>query len=319
MARSDSLRAFIHGTALLLMSQVANATFSIAACDASGACGVAVATNNLAVGATVPYARAGVGAVATQFETNPDYGPRGLGLLAKGETASRCVDALLAGDGNFEGQGVAFRQISVVGMDGSSAIFTGEAAQAAAWAGGRRGPGYAIIGNGLAGERVVADMEGAFLRTNGALAQRLMAALTAGQRAGGQSTGGLSAALLVRTRAGGFQDVDLRIDASPTAVDALGRLLDLRLAHEAMLRAERFAGGAKTADAAREVTDALRLAPNWDRIWLRAARVERGLRNSVRACEYLRKFAVLNPAWGAIERDREFHTLCGSGGSQRPD
>lgn len=296
--------------AVVAMSQTANATFSIAACDASGACGVAVATHNLAVGATVPYARAGTGAVATQFETNPGYGPPGLDLLASGKSAAGCVDALLAGDGNFEGQGIAFRQISVVSMDGSSATFTGEMASAAVWAGGRRGPGYAIVGNGLAGERVVTQMERAFLGTKGALAQRLSAALVAGQAAGGQSTGSLSAALLVRTRAGGFQDIDLRVDADSTPVTELARLLDLRLAHEAMLRAERLAGSARAADAEREVAEALGLAPTWDRIWLRAARVERRLRNTQRACEFFGKFAVLNPAWGAIERNGGFREAC---------
>jgi uncharacterized Ntn-hydrolase superfamily protein len=303
-------RALAISLAVLAMSQAANATFSIAACDASGACGVAVATNNLAVGATVPYARAGAGAIATQFETNPGYGPRGLDLLASGKSAGVCVDALLAGDGNFEGQGIAFRQISVVSVDGSSAIHTGEMARAASWAGGRRGPGYAIAGNGLVGERVVAEMERGFLGTKGALAQRLLAALVAGQGAGGQSTGSLSAALLVRTRAGGFQDFDLRVDAGPAPATELARLLDLRLAHEAMLRAERLAGGARAADAEREVAGALGLAPGWDRIWLRAARVERRLRNPQRACEFFEKFVSLNPAWGAIERNGGFRETC---------
>jgi uncharacterized Ntn-hydrolase superfamily protein len=296
----------------LILSQTANATFSIAACDASGACGVAVATHNLAVGATVPHARAGVGAVASQFETNPNYGPRGLDLLAAGKSAASCVDVLLAGDGNFEGQGIAFRQISVVSVDGGSAIFTGQMAQTAAWAGGRHGPGYAIAGNGLAGDLVVAGMERAFLGAEGALAQRLMAALVAGERAGGQSIGEFSAALLVRTRAGGFQDVDLRVDADAAPIEALVRLLDLRLAHEAMLRAERLMAAEKRADAGREVTEALRLAPAWDRIWLRAARIEQRLRNPERACEYFGKFTALNPAWGGIE-SADFRAVCESG------
>jgi uncharacterized Ntn-hydrolase superfamily protein len=312
-------RTLVISLVVLVMSQAANATFSIAACDSSDACGVAVATNNLAVGATVPYARAGVGAIATQFETNPNYGPRGLDLLAAGKSAASCIDSLLAGDRNFEGQGIAFRQVSVVSADGGSASVTGEQAQAAAWAGGRRGPGYSIIGNGLAGERVVADMESAFLGVKGTLAQRLMAALIAGQRAGGQSTGSLSAALLVRTLPGGFQDVDLRVDAGPAPADELGRLFGMRLAHEAMLRAERLMGGEKTAEAERAVAEAQQLAPAWERIWLRAARVERRLRNTRRACEYFGKFSVLNPAWGAIEKDGEFRALCGDEiGNLRP-
>jgi uncharacterized Ntn-hydrolase superfamily protein len=303
-------RAIAISLAAFVLSQAANATFSIAACDSSGACGVAVATNNLAVGATVPYARAGVGAIASQFETNPDYGSRGLELLASGKSAAVCMERLLADDGNFEGQGIAFRQVSVVSADKSSANFTGEMAQAAVWAGGRRGPGYSIVGNGLVGERVIAEMEDGFLGAQGALAQRLMAALIAGQRAGGQSTGSLSAALLVRTPPGGFQDVDLRVDAASAPVEELARLADLRLAHEVMLRAERLTGGGKAAEAERDVTEALRLAPEWDRIWLRAARIERRLRNSRRACEYVDRFVALNSAWGAIVRGGEYQALC---------
>src|SRR5688572_31357216 len=99
----------------LLMAHEAGATFSISACDSDGACGVAVATNNLAVGATVPFARANVGAVATQFETNPAHGNRGLALLAQGLTTAQALTGVLKEDGNFEGLGIDFRQTAIVG------------------------------------------------------------------------------------------------------------------------------------------------------------------------------------------------------------
>jgi uncharacterized Ntn-hydrolase superfamily protein len=306
--RFQSIRALM--LAALVASQAANATFSIAACDKTGDCGVAVATNNLSVGATVPYASAGIGALATHFETNPNYGPLGLSLLTKGVSARQCLAALLESDGNFEGLGTDFRQVSVVSPNQDAATFTGDRAQAARWAGGRHGPGYAIIGNGLEGERVVAQMEAAFLGMQGSLATRLMTALAAGESAGGQRTGGLSASLLVRTRAGGFQDVDLRVDANTKAVDALGRLLDMRLAHEAMLRAERLAGSESGAAYKQAIADALRLAPAWDRIWLRAARLEQRSAKPMRTCEYLAKVFALNPAWGAIAAQEEFREAC---------
>jgi uncharacterized Ntn-hydrolase superfamily protein len=278
----------------------AHATFSISACDDSGSCGVAVATNNLAVGATVPYARAGVGAVATQFETNPNYGPQALTLLARGMTAERTIAALLEGDNMFEGQGPPYRQVAVVSVAGDAAVFTGAEALDSRWAGGRRGKGYAVIGNGLAGEQVVAEMETAFLRAEGPLPARLMAALEAGHRAGGQGIGEMSAALLVRTRPGGFQDIDLRVDAADEPVAELRRLFDLTRAHDAILRAERFTREKRRKESDEAMEAAQRLAPSWDRIWRRATLIAMQ-RKDPRACTYLRRFRELNSKWAEQE------------------
>jgi uncharacterized Ntn-hydrolase superfamily protein len=286
--------------ALLLWCVEAHATFSISACDDSGACGVAVATNNLAVGATVVHARAGVGALATQFETNPGYGPEGIRLLARGLAPDRVLAALLEGDNLFEGQGPPFRQVAIVSHRGDAAIFTGAEALRASWAGGRRGKGYAVIGNGLAGEQVIADMEAAFLDSNGPLPTRLMAALEAGERAGGQSIGTMSAALLVRTRSGAFQDLDLRVDASDRPIVELRRLFDLTRAHDAMLRAERFARERRKTESLAAMEEALRLAPSWDRIWRRATRLALQWKDP-RACAYLQKFRQINPRWAQME------------------
>src|SRR5260221_3488419 len=132
-------------------------TFSIAAADPeAGEVGVAVASRFFAVGTVVPFARAGVGAVATQSFANTTYGPRGLELLERGVAADEVVRVLTRGDDGREQ-----RQLGVVAASGASATYTGTKCNA--WAGGRSGPNYAVQGNILAGEAVVAGMERAFL------------------------------------------------------------------------------------------------------------------------------------------------------------
>ena len=204
-------------------------TFSIVARSADGrALGVAVASKFLAAGAAVPAALADVGAVATQSYANLAYRPQALALLGTGLTATDTVRALIAGDAGL----VDHRQVGVVGAAGDGATFTGPACHD--WAGGVAGDGYAIQGNMLAGPAVVADME--TLWRNAAdqpqLAYRLLAALRAGDRAGGDRRGRESAALLVVAKGmgyGGGSDVwvDLRVDDHPDPVPELGRLLEL--------------------------------------------------------------------------------------------
>lgn len=291
----------------LTTSLQASATFSISACDSSGACGVAVATNNLAVGASVPYAQARVGAVASQFETNPAYGPSALALLAGGATAAKALTAVLAADGNFEGQGTGYRQVAIVSAAGATAVHNGAQARAATWSGERQGQGFAIIGNGLAGEGVLPAMERAFRATPGALPDRLLAALEAGQAAGGQTIGGMSAALLVRTPAGGFADTDLRVDASHAPVRELRRLYDFTRAHQVMLRAEAAARDGRKPQAVSSMEEAVRLGGEWDRILRRAARLAIQLGEQERAREYLARFRAVNPAWAQIELQDEIY------------
>lgn len=285
-----------------LMSGRAYATYSISACDADGACGVAVATNNLAVGASVPFARARVGAVATQFETNPAHGLRGLALLAEGVAPAQALARVLAEDGNFEGLSVEFRQTAIVGMQGAAAEFTGREALAATWAGGRHGERYAVIGNGLTGENVLVAMESTFRNSRGALDARLLAALEAGQAAGGQTIGAMSAVLLVRTPAGGFSDTDLRVDAAPAPVKELRRLFDLRRAHVVMLDAERAARDGRRRDALAKIDEAFQLASTWDRVARRGARLSLQLGDRERASRLFARFAELNPVWASIDR-----------------
>ena len=295
------------GVLFLAVCSQAAATFSISACD-EDACGVAVATNNLAVGATVPHARAGVGAIATQFETNPDYGPRALGLLASGYSPQRALAAVLAADGNFEGTSTAFRQVAVVAPPGAPAVFTGREALSSRWAGGLTGTNYAVIGNGLVGENVLTAMEKSFRQSTGApLAMRLLSALEAGQGAGGQATGSMSAALLVRTRAGGFADIDLRVDAALEPIPELRRLFDLGRAHAAMLQAERAARAGHRQEALDRLAEALQLGSSWDRILRRAARLSMTLDETERAIGFLEQFATLNKKWSEIELEDELY------------
>ncbi len=201
-------------------------TFSIVAVDtASGDCGVAVASRVLAVGHIVPWAMPGAGAVATQALANAGLGPLGLDLLSSGLDAEAVMEQLCASD-----SGIQDRQLGVVAADGSSATFTGTGAMD--WAGGISGPGYSIQGNILTGPEVVEEMEEAFLATGGPLSRRMLAALEAGDAAGGDSRGRQSAALLVRRAGGGYmgagdQLVDIRIDDAADPVAELARIYSL--------------------------------------------------------------------------------------------
>ncbi len=202
-------------------------TFSIVARSADGtALGVAVASKFLAAGAAVPAAEADVGAVATQSYANLAYRSQALALLRTGVAATDVVAGLLAADAGPREQ----RQVGVVGVAGDGATFTGSACHA--WAGGLAGDGYAVQGNMLAGPDVVAAMNDAWLASadEPRLAYRLVAALAAGDDAGGDRRGRQSAAVHVVAKGmgyGGTSDVlvDLRVDDHPAPVTELGRLL----------------------------------------------------------------------------------------------
>ncbi len=203
-------------------------TFSIVAFDPTSdppEWGVAVASKFLAVGAVVPWAQAGVGAVATQAFANLAYGPDGLELLRAGSSASDVVEKLTSADDER-----AHRQVGVVDAKGNAATFTGESCMD--WAGGRTGEHFACQGNILASPQVVDDMATAFVSTKGELATRLLAALRAGDSAGGDRRGRQSAHLLVVREGGGYGGgtdiaVDLRSDDHPAPMDELHRLFKL--------------------------------------------------------------------------------------------
>jgi len=202
------------------------ATFSIVGFDPeTDSLGVAVQSKFLAVGSVVPWARAGVGAVATQAMANFNYGPQGLGLMAEGKTADEAVEALISADEDRE-----HRQVGVVDGRGRTATFTGS--ECFDWAGGATGEHYAAQGNILVGGETVEAMARAYEETDGDLATRLLSALDAGQAAGGDSRGKQSAALLVVREGGGYggdndRVVDLRVDDHPDPIEELIRIREL--------------------------------------------------------------------------------------------
>ena len=203
-------------------------TFSIVGRSADGqSWGVAVASKFLAVGAAVPAAEVGVGAIATQAWANLAYRPDGLRLLREGRSAQDVLDALTSAD-----DGRDQRQAGVVDASGRGATFTGPGCND--WAGGRAGDGYAIQGNILVGPEVVEAMERVWLSADpdDPLPRRLLAALTAGDAEGGDRRGRQSAALLVVRRGAGYGgqsdvEVDLRADDHLAPVVELQRLLAL--------------------------------------------------------------------------------------------
>ena len=272
-------------------------TFSIVARDIqAGEVGVAVQSKFLAVGAVVPWAKANVGAIATQSWANTSYGPRGLTLLENGNTPQEALARLVEAD---EERGS--RQVGIVGMGGTPVTFTGE--QCYPWAGGRVGEHYACQGNILVGQETVEAMARTFETTAGPLCDRLMAALAAGQAAGGDSRGQQSAALLVVKENGGyggFNDrfIDLRVDDHPTPIAELQRILQLHKLYlfptdpndilpidseraselQALLNATGDYQGTKSGvydDATRDALRAFSGRENLEERWIEDARIDR--------------------------------------------
>jgi uncharacterized Ntn-hydrolase superfamily protein len=204
-------------------------TFSIVAFDpATGDLGIAVASKFLGVGAVVPYAKAGVGAVATQANANPSYGPDGLKLLEEGKTAQETIDALLAADRRTGG-----RQVGIVDAKGNAAAYSGP--NCGTWAGHVTGDHYTCQGNLLAGEEVVKEMGAAFEKARtiegSELADWLVAALKAGDDVGGDKRGKQSAALMVARTGGGYNGndryIDVRVDDNTEPIPELARILEV--------------------------------------------------------------------------------------------
>ncbi|BCJ61529.1 hypothetical protein Jiend_49510 [Micromonospora endophytica] len=200
-------------------------TFSLVARSADGRLhGVAVASRFLAAGALVPAAEADVGAIATQAHVNLAYRPQGLALLRAGVAAGDVVARLAAADPERD-----HRQVGVVAATGAGATYTG--VHCRGWAGGQAGDGWAAQGNILTGPEVVDALRDTWLTgTDRPFAQRLLAALRAGQRAGGDRRGQQSAGLLVVRQGGGYGGtgdllVDLRVDDHPDPITELDRLL----------------------------------------------------------------------------------------------
>jgi len=241
----------------LCCASLARATFSIVAFDPrTQELGVAVQSRAFSVGGGVPWAEAGVGAIATQASTNESFGPRGLELLRQGLSAQEVLDRLIESD-----EGRNHRQLAVVDRDGNAANWTG--ASCMDWAGDIEEPGLSIQGNILASSEVVQAMQRAFHATDGELSEKLIAALHAAQGAGGDKRGMQSAALLVVRPSEEYPEyrtryVDLRVEDHPTPIDELERVFRIHQASDLLRAHARYAswferqGDAEAASAERD-------------------------------------------------------------------
>jgi uncharacterized Ntn-hydrolase superfamily protein len=271
-------------------------TFSIVARDPKAdQFGVAVQSRYFSVGSGVPWAEYGVGAIATQSIVEVSYGPLGLRLLKGGTRPRETLLALTKRDPRAE-----LRQVGIVDAHGRAAAWTGRAC--IPYAGHAIGRDYAVQGNLLASSRVWTTMARSFERARGPLAERLVAALEAGQRAGGDARGRQSACLLVvgpgeRGKPWTQRKIDLRVEDHPGPIRELRRLLRLQRAYDLSGDAEaRFDRG----DAARAFTTyrrALALAPGNDELlfWRAALHMRAGRREPAR--RDLRRAVALNPRW----------------------
>jgi uncharacterized Ntn-hydrolase superfamily protein len=260
-------------------------TYSIVARDpATGEMGVAVQSHWFSVGSVVPWAEAGVGAVATQSFVEPSYGPLGLTLMRTGKSAPEALKALLAGD-----PGEAVRQVAMVDARGGVAVHTGGKCIPAA--GHAAGDQFSVQANLMESPLVWPAMAKAFTGARGDLAERMLAALEAAQGAGGDIRGMQSAALLVvRGASTGrpWSDTvyNLRVEDSPEPLSELKRLLRLQRAYNHASAGDEHAAAGKMDEALREYGDAARLAPEvlelpyWEAVALASnGRLEEALPN----------------------------------------
>ena len=288
-----------YGTSLLAQDEDGDKqevvpTFSIVARDSvTGELGIAVASRFFAVGAVVPWAKADIGAVATQSYANTTFGWRGLELLEKGATPEQIVDILVRNDDDPER-----RQFGIVAADGKSATYTGEGCLA--WAGGRNGPNYAIQGNILASEEVVTAMEKTFLQAKGTLAERIYAALVAGEEKGGDSRGKQSAAMLVVKKNagyGGYTDraIDVRVDDHAEPFKELGRLLKYAQMNYSWNEAWTLFTQKEYADALPHMERAASLAPEYAEVLYDLAVIRLAAGKENEALQALERSLSLNP------------------------
>jgi len=211
---------------LILLAYISQGTFSIVAMDPeSDEWGIAVASRVLDVGYIVPWLEADVGAVATQAYTNPYFGPWALDGLSRGKSADEVLKIILEKDTLAEE-----RQVGIVDINGKSVAYTGQ--NTLEWAGHKTAPYVSVQGNILTGPGVVDSMLTVFQKTEGPLAERLLSALEAGEKAGGDKRGKQSASITVVRKRGGYQGVDdrlvdLKVVDNPEPVKELRRQYEM--------------------------------------------------------------------------------------------
>jgi uncharacterized Ntn-hydrolase superfamily protein len=268
-------------------------TYSIVARDpATGELGVAVQSHWFAVGSIVPWARSGVGAVATQAIAEVSYGPRALALLAEGASPGEALGRLVAED-----PGAPNRQVAVVDSSGAVAVHTGE--RCVRFAGQQLGDGFSAQANMMASDRVWPDMAEAFASASGPLAARLLAALDAGEAAGGDVRGRQSAALLVVPPAGDSWTtaVSLRVDDHPEPLRELRRLLVMHGAYSLAAEGERLTEAGRHGDAVERAVRASELVPENPelRFWAGLAMAQAGMLEQ--GVEQVRAAIAVHPPW----------------------
>jgi uncharacterized Ntn-hydrolase superfamily protein len=236
------------------------ATFSIVGYDpVTQDLGVAVQSKFFAVGAVVPFAASGVGAIASQAYGNTKFGPLGLQMLAQGMPVDSVIDSLLAHDPD-----AARRQVGIVDAGGNASAYTGE--ECMEWAGHIAGPNFSVQGNILVSEATVEAMARAFRETEGMLGERLMCAIEAGQAAGGDSRGVQSAAIVIVREGGGYggyndRYCDLRVDDHEDPIGELRRIFDMWKEWALILEGYRFADAADWERAFAAGRDAIAMSP----------------------------------------------------------
>ncbi len=299
MRRAALLVALVAATAVAADRPVA--TYSIVARDpVSGELGVAVQSHWFSVGSIVPWAEAGVGAVATQSFVDPSYGPLGLDLMRAGKTSAEALAALLAADAN-----AAVRQVAMVDSSGRVAVHTG--ARCIAAAGDATGDGFSVQANMMESSAVWPAMKTAFETADGDLADRLLAALDAAQAAGGDIRGRQAAALLVVRGTGtgrpwADRRFDLRVEDDPRPLDELHRLLRVARAYEHMNRGDELASAGDMAEAGREYAAAAAMVPSIAELpfWHAVTLAADGRLDEARPL-FARVFAA-EPAWRELVR-----------------
>jgi uncharacterized Ntn-hydrolase superfamily protein len=276
-------------------------TFSIVAFDpVNQDWGVAVASKFFAVGSAVPWAKAEVGAIATQAWVNTSLGPRGLVLLEQGADAETALKILASSD-----SGRAQRQLGIVDAKGGAATYTGEKCNT--WAGGVKGANFACQGNILVGEKVVQAMAKAFETGKGELAERLLAALEAGDAAGGDSRGRQSAAILVvRSGAGvnGWNDryIDIRVDDNPQPLKELRRMLETGLQMGALNQASGLRMQGKLDQAVAAMEKAVERYPKSGDCWYDYACYLSLSGSKIEALAALKKALILTPKFASMAK-----------------
>jgi len=296
------------------------ATFSIVARDPiTEELGVAVQSRAFRAAAIVSYAKSGVGAIATQASANQSYGPRGLELLEQGLSPDEVVTRLTNAD-----EGRDRRQLAVIDAQGRVSAYTGS--RTSDWAGHIEGNNYSVQGNILVSEQVVQAMAQAFETTEGELAERLMAALDAGQAAGGDARGKQSGGILVVKPIGDSgrttdRWIDVRVDDHPTPFLEIRRLMNMSVSRNKTRLATQLASEGRFPDAIAAQRKAIAMRPGNDQYLYGLARLHARAGNTASAIEVLSQAIVMNERWQeqarsesdfeSISSDRRFRRLIG--------